>query len=606
MSQYIWVGGSPDSKSVDRFNWNVQENWVLIWDGWTNPKPANKIPGPGDQALIGYMQPGMTRSVTSPLLFGGCSASAAPFSSVWPYKNVNGGISFASNSSGFTPTALSALVIGDVSAGTREWRGTTVVSNYPFPVIGGGITSSVIEMLKGCTVEGMNPADWDSILAKRTKEQEKGLFLQVDAITINGDANHEQFDRVYFRPPLPNDRLNYEYWRSGDVPRAHSYSVPTPWNSYSQTENFQNNSLYHILGGVTGYVKHIYLELLDNAHIQTHANNTTVKCTFLKNFVINLKNSNLREFITQSHTAAFIPSKTSQEEMTTDSRVKYVFENCNIDKIVWGNPYVTLVSGSSGGGRFQRASTFTAELKNTNFRDLQMNSYAIITDDEFREDTVSGYAWFRPEYNKTINIPINITGNISGISAFYKIYPKSSTLGVSLTSKISVKNRIYGTAPLIILGPGITLDTLYLGSTDIGLRNSGNTVLLSPKVNITEIITNFGYYDVSSTDSPSWVDRFPEYINQGYIDVFKLILYDRSSLDMRSANRFAKWRLGKISGRTLEGGIIMPPTQGGYYNLQVDSNTRLLNYTVNSGINKRTGNVYTETLDQRPGSVGIE
>lgn len=209
MAVYYWQGGAtgtaylndtnygPDNYDIQkksRFDWNRRGNWRVSKSSGIGTMSTGALPAPGDSVYIGSPvlaggQP-IDFTVQAPLLFGG----------------FNGGISggywtrpFQVNPSLSGTTWTSSLQYTNIG-----WRGGPPFHNpsqlssagatfsfaYPFPLIGGGITSSTIELMKGVYVEGMTYSDWDIILAGSTLDREKELKIKSNYFQINplGDS----------------------------------------------------------------------------------------------------------------------------------------------------------------------------------------------------------------------------------------------------------------------------------------------------------------------------------------------------------------------------------------------------------------------------------
>jgi len=278
--KFLWVGGITGTVSAQRFNFNVANNWLLTNGDPTNPtskwSKSTVVPGPYDLVYIGCSR---INKPTSPLLFGGFSAEATGgnwFGTHYQSLSTSGyvnGITLDDNSGNiysgntFTSHLNSFNVVGEQ---------TQNIFTYPFPVIGGGLTGDAIDLLKGCTVEGMNPAAWDALASACTAKQSK-LVIKADNVVLQGD-----------------NARNYD---NGGI----------PWNSYTQ-----NTDWYF---GPPTQQRYIYLELADNISSSTSSVPNTIKTnlvlngTALKVFLTNSKIIQTRVGITQKlvHEPFYIP-----------------------------------------------------------------------------------------------------------------------------------------------------------------------------------------------------------------------------------------------------------------------------------------------------------
>lgn len=190
-TKYYWIGGSTGSTSASRFEWNVASNWRTVKDViWGDPavEVSTEIPGPYDVAIVGgYYNNGseggetlVPFTATSPLLFGGFSGDLS-----------NGGwtdSTYGSTGTTYTTSLYSFIVKGKKSK--DNFNDLDYSINYPFKIIGGGISAGTISTLKGLSlVSGMNSSNWDYLLTNATSRQKQGLKLKTNDVIIETDAS---------------------------------------------------------------------------------------------------------------------------------------------------------------------------------------------------------------------------------------------------------------------------------------------------------------------------------------------------------------------------------------------------------------------------------
>jgi hypothetical protein len=547
---FVWVGGSTASTSADRFNFNIAQNWRERIEA-TDPsgilqyiyRITTQVPGPGDKVYIGT-DPGDNGSytVTSPLLFGGFSG------------DVNGG-TWATNSSGggygtTWSSALDAVNIGtdtlnnaSIGAPNTQNSSGAYKFNYPFPVIGGGITQSVISTLKACTVGGFTPTFWDFILDNRTTQQERGLVLKTDELVVGN--------------------LQYQG------------GAQTVWNSNITSQDYIDNAI----PGISGNFVWIKLKLVDNygynpniPNIESVKNNNrhiVTSCVFtVYNTLIEILDSaffNVNIFPTH-YSETKIPGQNPLYVEKYHTGVSFKFHNCVIENMA---------------GRSQ--GLYDLSLKDSIYRNIYI---------DLRNDVYLG-----------ANIPLPVPGimkleaegngkkvatRMHGVSA--DAYTTSSQLKVNKFSDnvLSSTSGANFSLPTVILGAGLSAglsgDTITLMEIEreSGLPESKNWLssydkfMIEPGANVHQI-------QLQGRSSISASAAVPQ---NSTININTITLNSNSAFSLHGLNRNV-WKIGVISGVSLFGGINMSDN-GKIFG---SSSTRLLNYSRELGKNIRGGNI---------------
>ena len=188
---YHWIGGSTGSTLASRFDWNIASNWRIVkpnyWGGEPIVETPSEPPSENDTVIIGghfsLPEGGETLvpfNCVSPLLFGGFSGDLS-----------NGG--WTDSTYGATGTTYSSSLLQMIIKGNKSkenFNDLDYAINYPFKIIGGGITAGTISTLKTLNlVQGMSSSNWDYLLNAANARQKAGLKVKTADLILETDES---------------------------------------------------------------------------------------------------------------------------------------------------------------------------------------------------------------------------------------------------------------------------------------------------------------------------------------------------------------------------------------------------------------------------------
>jgi hypothetical protein len=560
---FIWVGGTTLTTNVNRFNFNYSGNWKLRTSvpntaGTYSYTDTTEIPGPGDRVFIGYSDPVINPAYynvmeykfncVSPLLFGGFTGSVN--GGTWSGSINPGGISAWGTT---WSSSLLSFQIGALKTNTEILQ--EKLYKYPFPIIGGGITLSVIETLKGCNIEGMNPTAWDTILNERTPIQEAGLFIKTDDVIIG----------------TPRAKISTQ----------HPTGTTTVWNNYINTDQFKSRAIPDLASTSNLWISCNFIDnygykpqIIDTSLSSKQTNSYVMTKATLELYKtkLNIKNS---IFYTIKNTLSWIPLKATQsyasevgpiDNYNTDNLLN--FQNCSFyyyNLISIGNNYILHDSS------------------------CVYNSF-IVNAKEF-ESGIAVYPAI-PGSPRT-NDKFIINGELDPYKVYKKLWNKNYPVtGPSLSAFINItvtsKNK---NIPPITLGEGLSGS---YAETYVNVTGNENNVL--------QIRGGCYLYDLRINQMI--LQRDFDFYNNNSVRIIKLTGTNRAIINLNGPGPDF-WIFGGIKGVTYSGGINVNTGASIIGSPEV----KLLNYSVISGINKRTGRPNIDnslSIGETPGAPAEE
>lgn len=198
---YHWIGGSTGSTLASRFDWNVASNWRIVtlndWGGEPIIQIPSESPSGTDTVIIGgnFIIPEGGETLVpfdciSPLLFGGFSGDVS--SGGWTDST------YGATGTTYSSTLLQTIIKGNKSK--ENFNDTDYAINYPFKIIGGGITAGTISTLKSFNlVQGMSFSNWDYLLNNADTRQKAGLKLKTADLILETDASRGLTHHSYLK-----------------------------------------------------------------------------------------------------------------------------------------------------------------------------------------------------------------------------------------------------------------------------------------------------------------------------------------------------------------------------------------------------------------------
>jgi hypothetical protein len=593
---FVWIGGLTGS-GANRFSWHEPGNWAIeqkengVYYYYGND--TGTVPGPLDTVKIGV--PGYDASDTSgtykwkvhaPLLWGGFLGGIS--GGHWgglSYGFTAGPYQQSITKQGLTGTTFnSSLARFEVNGkfggwGPDSFYNTYFYFNYPYPVIGGGLTGDNIELLKGVSVAGMTFANWD-YLAENCTDAQSSLRIKTNKVVLSGEQN---------------DTVS-------------KYNQQTVWNNYSLDGNwasrYQNRK---------NTKRRVYLTLVDNlgttGGVATKNNiNTSVVVdgtgieAYLKDSkIISLNTDFYLEEAKENAYPGFNPQRTN-----IIYPVNIVLDNCAVMSIT-SNEYPFLLTTYPN----CVIGTITAKFVKNIFKSSAIQAVGITWDET------------KPLHN--------LTGQFSTKAATAVLYP-GTTLGYEDTNfnysfnNTQLKQLFYDittySGGLAVPQEGKTLASciVQLGDKD-----------LSPQIGNYPLGGTFAAYGGVFAGVPDYAINNPSdnmknltkvvFGNTGKIETLDLkgtVSYGDRSLDTNdvisimtckvgfySAFNFNKslafknWRFGFINGITYAGGLIFDDSTINVVHGQ--EGLRFLNYGVyGKTINTRSNTIYDTIATAAP------
>jgi len=579
---FVWIGGVTSSTSVNRFDFNFPGNWVKLTGTDSSPiyTQTNEVPGPGDNVIVGRACGNPTRPnytihdnwiARSPLLFGGISGGSFT-GGYWP------GTTLDSSIPGWGTTWASQLQKFEVGKITYyndpsgRYRGATFC--YPFPVLGGGITTSVIETLKGCQVLGMSPDSWDTILQDsiQNPRQQSGLKIKTSSLYIG-------------RNKTPFQDLN------------------TSWNlTYIASDTFKSKAIPDLAGTNNLWIE---MQMIDSSYWSPTTINadatTKEQSSRISNFTriegsntkVNFKNSAFYEmYCTMEYPIPNVGYYTQAEY--------------NKDPFIWSSRYTTLNTYYTGN---------ELNLKNCVVNKLNIDAYgtnnvlidkdcsfAEVDIDVYHDLPYTTYKAPKIEYYEGPRGSITISGSFNPAYTYYTMWKKpwSSPSGVSAPGKITI--HAYGstkapTLPDIVFGRGFTAANIVdnvINTYSSKIPQDPALATVAPVSFIVKPGVYIGTWNV-------WGGIIKSDVNNSYeidqdIKIYRLDISGDGILDLSNSDP-KLWKFGKIAGTTYSGGIDLGDSYGTTSTgmIVMNKNIRFINYAIERGINKRTGKNAIET-----------
>lgn len=561
---YLWVGGA--GSGMDRFDFNYPGNWLSVKIDNAISDPNDKvtytstiqIPGPGDNVWIGtqnvqiydriwrptpteispnagywdyiaFTPPRYKYDVKAPLLFGGFSGDEN--GGTWLDKNGNG-------ISGTTwDTALNNFIFG-VNARPGENPAAPIINpiilGYGFPVIGGGITSSVATKL-----EPWYP-DLGTAVDTATQRQKNGLVIKANTVRIDKHVDDDDFNYN----DVNTQRYSYVAWkvdRSGTIPAglcSHEIQIKLVKNfgyiSPSPVASGTQKSFRNVVTTVSGKIWRTSVKLIDS---------------YIKDVFITSEG-------TYYSTSSITPSNRGSISMNNIE-----FSNCVLWTVnVTGNTYFTMKTSSD-----------------TIFYFISSNQKI-------------GWGSTASQPSNVLKSKFEGIGN--PITAYRNIFPGSltgPTAGAPSVIYVSQsENTSLSYCPDVVLGPGLTgPEVTVLGNFNLYGNNNGSyrsrwNVVLEPGIFIPKLTLRNCYALAPRTNESLYKN----------VNIGELYVNNNSILDMYTQGR-SIWKIGTVQGNTLIGGINMDSTG----KVILGENTRLLNYAVIKNVNKRTGGIQPVTTN---------
>lgn len=572
---FIWIGGATGT-TAKRFSWHEPVNWLLKEGNTTKPNGTGSVPGPLDSVEIGTanMKPvdAAKNRVRAPLLWGGfMGGSTGGHWGGLSYGFASGPNSQSITEQGLTGTtfnsSLTQFLIGGLEGQLVDIYSTVTHFNYPYPVIGGGLTGDNIELLKGVSVAGMTFSDWDNLAALCTPEQAE-LKLKVNNVIMTGD----QTSTVY------------------------SGSKHTVWNDYSLDDGWISS-----FDGRKNNKRRVYLTLADNfgttgaagGRVNTMATTVVIDGTGIEGY---FKNSKIISFDIGSY-AETLFSRDWYAPVTRTPiiyPVAVVLDSCQVMDISNTEfPYLlTTYSNCTVGSITTRIRSNIVANKNPYAR--------------------TGITW---DTEKPLH-------NLNGVFSLKTVTP---LLSPGTTAGFDDLNIVYEYGNLKqILETGISYGERNIeGITRINCIVQFGDKELSPKTGTYPIGATFVAYSGIFETTPDYAFNYPgdarknplkvAFGNSGKIETLEIkgsIAYGLPNLttsdvismmtckltnsggfDFRKALQFKNWRFGFINGVTYAGGLVFNDNS----NTQVfgQDGLRFLNYGVyGKTINTRSGTIY--------------
>lgn len=582
--KYVWVGGATGT-SANRFSWHEPVNWLIVEGNFENPNTTGTVPGPFDSVQIGayerYYGPagGFRSRVKAPLLWGGFMGGAT--GGHWgglSYGFTSGPNTQSITKQGLTGTTFSSSLSQFVVDGTwgllQDIYGTKTVFNYPYPVIGGGLTGDNIELLKGVSVAGMTFSDWDNLAALCTPEQAE-LKIKANNVILSGDQLNTEFDK-----------------------NAH-----TIWNDYSLDDNW-----VYPFNDRKNNKRRVYLTLVDNFGITGAGGRSTNIAT-----TVYVDGTGIEAYFKNSKIISFDVGSYIQNILNTDLYaglartdiiypVAVVLDNCQV-----------------------------MDISNTEFPYL-LTTYPNCTIGSITTKILSNVVG-KNTYNSKVGITWDIEKPLHNLNGVFSLKTATPLLSPGTTSGFDDLNIIYEYGNL----KQIIYDYPPFGVRNVEGTTLINCVIqfgdkeLSPETgtypNGATFTAYSGYFQCtpdSASNYPGDARKNPLKIvfgNSGKIETLEIrgaVAYGLPDLttsdvismmtcklnngggfDFRRAQQFKNWRFGFINGVTYAGGLVFNDNS----NTQVfgQDGLRFLNYGVyGKTINTRSGTIYDATTVAPP------
>lgn len=537
---YLWIGGS--GTGLDNFDFNYPGNWqkITIDPGPPNPweyivlQSTTDVPGPGDNVFVGipryeifeeywFQSGGMMwkdyrsynpkryiYTTKAPLLFGGFTG------------NENGGTwlnKFGSGPSGTTwNTALKCFEFGNNNIPGESGRLGEAVhklpsNGYGFPVLGGGLTASVVRQL----------SYWypylENSIENATERQKQGLVLKANSIRIN----RMPLTQLHWAQQANGQTLSGVTCHNIELSVVKNFGYYDNPPNQSTTQADLNKYFRNVITTVTGRIWEASIKF--------------------KNSYLNAVNIISSGYY---HPYNSFDTRTNNSEISLNN---VEFSKC----VLWG-----------------------AKISGDAYHTIKVSPDTIFYNIESSATLTGRSNFYTPAIGNS-----KFEGSGNGITAYKEIFTGSLTGPTSSASFLVINYKDHQSyCPNVILGSGLSGPTVtitgnIMDATVADTNPSRWNVILEPGVYLPRLNLNKCYAVGQRTNNSLYKN-----VNIGQVNVNA-----GAALDLYTIDRDI-WKIGTINGNTLIGGINI---DGGV--VFCSPNTRLLNYGVVNGINKRTGGV---------------